>query len=90
MQFRRTERFKKAFRALPASIQQKAIKALRLLAENPHHPSLQVKKIQGMENIWEGRVDQKYRFTFQFENENDQMVVVLRNIDNHDDCLKNP
>jgi mRNA-degrading endonuclease RelE of RelBE toxin-antitoxin system len=90
MQFRRTERFKKAFRALPASIQQKAIKALRLLAENPRHPSLQVKKIQGMENIWEGRVDQKYRFTFQFENENDQIVVVLRNIDNHDDCLKNP
>ena len=90
MQFRRTERFKKAFRALPASIQEKAIKALCLLAENPRHPSLQVKKIQGMENIWEARVDQKYRFTFQFENENDQMVVVLRNIDNHDDCLKNP
>lgn len=90
MPFRRTERFKKAFRALPVSIQQKAIKALRLLAENPRHPSLQVKKIQGTENIWEGRVDQKYRFTFQFENENDQVVIVLRNIDNHDDCLKHP
>lgn len=90
MQFRRTERFKKALRALPAPIQEKAIKALRLLAENPRHPSLQVKKIQGMENIWEGRVDQKYRFTFQLENEDDQMVIVLRNIDNHDDCLKNP
>lgn len=90
MPFRRTERFKKAFRALPVAIQQKAIKALRLLAENPRHPSLQVKKIQGTENIWEGRVDQKYRFTFQFENENDQVVIVLRNIDNHDDCLKHP
>lgn len=90
MQFRRTERFKKAFRALPAHIQGKAIKALRLLAENPRHPSLQAKKIQGTENIWEGRVDQKYRFTFQLENEDDQMIIVLRNIDNHDDCLKNP
>lgn len=90
MQFRRTERFKKAFRSLPVPIQQKAIKALRLLAENPRHPSLRVKKIQGTESIWEGRVDQKYRFTFQLENENDHVVIVLRNIDNHDDCLKHP
>lgn len=90
MQFRRTERFKKAFRSLPKPIQEKAIKALRLLVENPRHPSLQVKKIQGTENIWEARVDQKYRFTFQFESENNQTIVVLRNIDNHDDCLKNP
>ncbi len=90
MQFRRTERFKKAFRALPAPIREKAIKALRLLADNPRHPSLWVKKVQGTESIWEARVDQKYRFTFQFENENDQIVVILRNIDNHDDCLKNP
>lgn len=90
MLFRRTERFKKAFRALPPPVQEKAVKALRLLAENPRHPSLQVKKIQGVDNIWEGRVDQKYRFTFQFENEDDRMVIVLRNIDNHDACLKNP
>lgn len=90
MQFRRTERFKKAFRSLPVPIQQNAIKALRLLAENPRHPSLRVKKIQGTESIWEGRVDQKYRFTFQLENENDHVVIVLRNIDNHDDCLKHP
>ncbi len=90
MLIRRTERFKKAFRALPAPIQEKAIKALRLLAENPRHPSLQVKKIQGAENIWEGRVDQKYRFTFQFESESNETVILLRNIDNHDECLKNP
>lgn len=90
MRFRRTKRFKNAFRTLPVPIQEKAIKALRLLAENPRHPSLQVKKIQGTENIWEARVDRKYRFTFQLENENDQTAVVLRNIDNHDDCLKNP
>ncbi len=90
MRFRRTERFKKAFRALPKPVQEKAVKALRLLAENPRHPSLQVKKIQGTENVWEARVDRKYRFTFQFEDDNDQTMIVLRNIDNHDDCLKNP
>jgi len=90
VQFCRTERFKRAFRDLPAPIQEKAVKALRLLAENPRHPSLQVKKIRGTENIWEARVDQKYRFTFQIEHERGQTVIFLRNIDSHDDCLRNP
>jgi len=88
--FRRTEHFKKAFRALPATVQEKAIKAFRLMQENPRHPSLHVKKIQGAENIWEGRIDRQYRFTFQFVKEEDQTVIVFRNIDNHDECLKNP
>jgi mRNA-degrading endonuclease RelE of RelBE toxin-antitoxin system len=90
VQFSRTERFKKAFRALPEPVREKAVKALQLLAENPRHPSLQVKKIRGTENIWEARVDQKYRFTFQVERKNKQTIIFLRNIDNHDDCLKNP
>lgn len=81
-----TDRFKKAYQQLPPSIQPKVKKALRLLAENPRHPSLRVRKIQGVPNIYEGRIDQKYRFSFQFEGDD----KILRNIDNHDDCLKNP
>ncbi|GAB4453589.1 MAG: hypothetical protein Fur0044_48420 [Anaerolineae bacterium] len=82
-----THRFKKAYQRLPTHIQQKMKKALRLLDENPRHPSLQVEKIKGRtDNIYEGRVDEKYRFSFQFEG-NDK---ILRNVDNHDDCLKNP
>lgn len=90
MLFRRTERFKKAFRALPKSVQEKAIKAFRLIQDNPHHPSLHVKRVQGTDDIWEGRVDRQYRFTFQFIKEDDQTVIVFRNIDDHDECLKNP
>lgn len=81
-----TNRFKKAYQKLLADIQQKVKKALTFLNKNPHHPSLQVHKIQGTDNIYEGRVDQKYRFSFQFEG-NDK---ILRNVDNHDECLKNP
>ena len=81
-----TDRFKRAYQKLPADIQQKAKKALKFLDENPHHPSLRVRKIQGTDNIYEGRVDQKYRFSFQFAGED----KVLRNVDNHDECLKNP
>jgi mRNA-degrading endonuclease RelE of RelBE toxin-antitoxin system len=81
-----TNRFKKAYQRLPQTIQGKVKKALRLLDENPHHPSLRVKRIQGTDKIYEGRVDLKYRFSFEFENE----AILLRNVDNHDECLKNP
>ncbi len=90
MNFRRTERFKKAFKALPASVQEKAIKAFRLMSENPRHPSLRIKKIQGADHIWEARVDLQYRFTFEYQTEDDETCIVFRNIDNHDECLKNP
>jgi mRNA-degrading endonuclease RelE of RelBE toxin-antitoxin system len=91
MIFRRTERFLKAFRSLPADIQKKTMKALTLFAENQRHPSLHVKKMVGYDDIWEVRVDLKYRFTAHYEkNENGDVICVLRNVDNHDECLKNP
>lgn len=81
-----TDRFKKAYQKLPVDLQEKVKKALRFLDENPRHPSLRVRKIEGTTDIYEGRVDQKYRFSFQFEGED----KILRNVDNHDECLKNP
>ena len=81
-----TDRFNKAYQQLSTEIQSKVKKAIQLLAENPHHPSLRTHKIQGVSYIYEGRIDQKYRFTFQLEGED----KILRNVDNHDECLKNP
>ncbi len=40
-----TNRFKKAYRKLPADIQTKVKKAIRFLDENPRHPLLRVRKI---------------------------------------------
>ena len=91
MIFRRTERFRKAFRSLPANIQSKTLKALALFGQNQRHPSLQIKKMQGRDGIWEARIDQKYRFTFHYEKgRQEEILCVLRNVDNHDECLKNP
>ena len=81
-----TDRFHKTYRNLPPAIQKKVQKALRLLDENSRHPSVRAKKIQGTTNIYEGRIDRKYRFSFEFDGED----KILRNVDNHDDCLKNP
>jgi plasmid maintenance system killer protein len=77
---------------LPATTQRKALKAFALFAENPRHPSLQIKKIKGTENIWEGRINRQYRFTFHYETlaNSADVICVFRNVDNHDECLKNP
>lgn len=92
MIYRRTQRFHKAFCALPAEIQAKAAKAFLLFQADRQHPSLGTKKIKGAEEIWEGRVDRAYRFTFHYENDptSGETICIFRNIDHHDECLKNP
>jgi len=64
MIYRRTERFRLAFMELPPEIQRKILKAFALFKEDYRNPSL---KIKGYEGIWEGRIDQQYRFTFHWE-----------------------
>ena len=80
-------RFKKAFKNLTPDMQAKVIKTLQFLAENPRHPSLQTKPIQGLQGIYEARVDQSYRLTYQ-RLPND--ILLLRIVGKHDETLKNP
>lgn len=80
MRIQRTERFKRDFQALPEPIQRRAEKQLALFLQNPRHPSLGVKKMEGFQNIWEGRITQSYRFTFQIR----EGACVLRRIGTHD------
>ena len=91
MIYRRTDHFKRAYQALPRPIQVKVRKAFQLFTQDPKHPSLGVKKIKGHRDIWEGRIDRQYRFTFHYEKDAEgQAICVFRNVDNHDECLKNP
>lgn len=62
----RTERFKKSVLELDERTREKLKKQLRHLMTNPRHPSLQVKKIKGTHSIFEARVNDLYRFTFEF------------------------
>jgi len=64
MKLQPTERFRKEYERLPEQLQRRVDKALGLLLQNPRHPSLQIKKIKGYEDRWEGRVTHHYRFTF--------------------------
>ena len=80
MKLRPTERFAKDYVRLPQRLQDRVDKALGLLLENPGHPSLQIKKIKGHENRWEGRVTLKYRFVFSIEGD----AYLLLRIGTHD------
>ena len=78
--YRFSNRFKKEYAGLPKEVQEAFDKKFRLLLNNPHHPSLRVKKIKGTENRWEGSVTMNYRFTFQIFND----TVLFRRIGTHD------
>ena len=80
-------RFKKTFKKLPPEIQAKVVKALKLLEENPRHPSLQTKPIQGIRGIYEARIDHSYRMTYQRLPDD---VLLLRVVGKHGEALKNP
>ena len=82
-----TDRFEESFLRLPVEIRKKVIKALRFLAQDPRHPSLRSKPIQGAPGIYEARVDQHYRMTYERLSGN---VLRLRVVGRHDETFRNP
>lgn len=86
MRLRRLNRFKRAYRKLPRNHKPRVDRALRLLAENPRHPGLRVKAVQGTEGIWEARASDTVRLTFEIQGD----TITLRNVGRHDEVLSNP
>lgn len=62
-------------------------KFLRLIEENPRHPSLRIKKVQETADIFEASVNMSVRVSFQYIKPD---TVYLRNIGEHDMTLKRP
>ena len=85
--------FEKKLKGLPPEIREASKKTLRLLSENPRHPSLKTHKVDKATgdfggDVFEAYVTKKYRLTWEYGP--DQGMIALRNIDNHDECLKKP
>lgn len=80
MRLTRTDPFKRSYKKLPKFIQKKTDRILMLLVDDLRHPSIRAKKIQGAEDIWEGRIDKFHRFTFGIQNDE----IILRAIGPHD------
>lgn len=83
MNLRITPQFKKQYDKLPRQTQVKTQRILDYLKINLRHPSIKVKKKQGKGDIWEGRIDRFYRFTFEIEGN----LIILRTIGPHDKAL---
>lgn len=86
MKISHTKNSRRDFQKLPSEIQKIAEKQLKLFANNPFHPSLEVKKVQGLKGIWEGRITKRIRFTFHISGD----VYLVRRIGKHNEVLKRP
>ena len=70
---------------LPQEVKERTEKALELFQANPSHPSLGHKKMAGQRDLFEIRVSQNYRITYQRVGH----TAYLRKIGTHD-LLRNP
>ena len=86
MQIKTSKIFENDYLNLSEKIKERANKQLSFLVKDPHHPSLRLKKIKGNDNIWEARITQNYRLTFQIDGD----ICLLRRIGKHDEVLKKP
>jgi mRNA-degrading endonuclease RelE of RelBE toxin-antitoxin system len=53
--------FRRDFERLAPSVKTRARLAYQLFAENPNHPSLRFKKLQGSDRVWSIRISEQYR-----------------------------
>jgi len=76
-----TDRFHKSYKSLSADEKKQTMKKLALLAENPMHPSLRVKRIQGTEDLFECSVNMDIRIIWYYEGDK---LIILLDIGHHD------
>lgn len=78
---------------LPNDVSLQLQKQILLLEQNPRHPSLRTHVVKNAigsyeGKIFEGYVNKQYRFTWEYGKLRSE--IILRNVDNHDECLRNP
>ena len=86
MPIKTSPRFDRQYIRLPAAVQLKVDKALQFLDADFRHPGLQSHPVRSYPRVFEAYVDDKYRMTFERRGD----VLIMRNVDNHDECLRNP
>jgi addiction module RelE/StbE family toxin len=80
-QFTFTRRFQKHFQALTVQEKKQLMNKLELLAENPVHPSLRTKRIQGTEDLYECSVNMDIRIIWYYEGDT---MIILIDVGHHD------
>ncbi|MBI3588818.1 MAG: hypothetical protein HY093_00165 [Candidatus Liptonbacteria bacterium] len=63
---------------LSRDFQAKADKQFSLIIKNFRHPSIRVKKYDEALNIWQGRIDKKYRFFFKIASDVAFVIAITK------------
>ena len=80
-QFTFTERFQKHFRDLSSKEKKQLKDKLALLAENPRHPSLRTKRIQGSPDLFECSINMDVRIIWFYQGD---IMIILVDVGHHD------
>lgn len=76
-----TPRFQKHFKELTVQEKKQLKNKLELLSQNPYHPSLRTKRIQGTDNLFECSVNMDIRIIWYYE---DEKMIILLDVGHHD------
>jgi len=74
-----TKPFKRDYKSLPESLQELIDKQIIHLLNDPKHPSLRLKKMEGHKFIYEARITKGYCMTVQIVND----TYLLRRVGTH-------
>ena len=77
-EFTFTPRFQKHFKGLTAQEKKQLKNRLELLAQNPSHPSLRTKRIQGTTDLFECSVNMDIRIIWYYEGDRMSLYEFLR------------
>ncbi len=80
-QFTFTPRFQKHYSTLSANERKQIARKLKLLAENPLHPSLRTKRIKGSDELFECSVNMDIRIIWYYEGDK---IIILIDVGHHD------
>lgn len=76
-----TKRFEKHFKNLNAQERKQLQNKLQILSENPMHPSLRTKRIQGTKDLFECSVNMDIRIIWYYEGDK---IIILIDVGHHD------
>lgn len=75
------DRFKKNYKKLSLNIQKQIKKKIEIMQDNPFHPSLRTKRIQGTKDLFEFSINMDVRVIWHYE---DDKLILLLDIGHHD------
>lgn len=79
-----TKEFERGIKKLSKEEQKQTFSKLKLLMQNPFHPSLRTKKVKGIEDVFEMSVNMDIRILWRYEK---GIIILLMEIGHHKDIL---